>query len=224
MTPEEFRVFGYQLIDWLADMRTRVARGEVWLHVDAALGGSAMILPEQRHLWEGVEDADSLVVNPHKWMGVAFDCSTYYVRDPEHLIRVMSSNPSYLQTAHDGEARNYRDWGVPSLPRDQAMVRAARARRGRAAGAVAPRSRGRAVVGRARARGARVEPPGAGAAADAVRAARAARADRRGARRTRWRGSIASTRRARRTSSRPSSKTAEWCASRPARCPPSART
>lgn len=85
----------------------------VWLHVDAALGGSAMILPEQRHLWEGVEDADSLVVNPHKWMGVAFDCSTYYVRDPEHLIRVMSSNPSYLQTAHDGEARNYRDWGVP---------------------------------------------------------------------------------------------------------------
>lgn len=85
----------------------------VWLHVDAALGGSAMILPEQRHLWDGVEDADSLVVNPHKWMGVAFDCSTYYVRDPEHLIRVMSSNPSYLQTAHDGEARNYRDWGVP---------------------------------------------------------------------------------------------------------------
>jgi aromatic-L-amino-acid decarboxylase len=85
----------------------------VWLHVDAALGGSAMILPEQRHLWEGVEGADSLVVNPHKWMGVAFDCSTYYVRDPEHLIRVMSSNPSYLQTAHDGEARNYRDWGVP---------------------------------------------------------------------------------------------------------------
>lgn len=85
----------------------------VWLHVDAALGGSAMILPERRHLWDGVEDADSLVVNPHKWMGVAFDCSTYYVRDPEHLIRVMSSNPSYLQTAHDGEAPNYRDWGVP---------------------------------------------------------------------------------------------------------------
>lgn len=85
----------------------------VWLHVDAALAGSAMILPEHRHLWDGVEQADSLVINPHKWLGVAFDCSAYYVRDPEHLVRVMSSNPSYLQTAHDGEARNYRDWGVP---------------------------------------------------------------------------------------------------------------
>jgi aromatic-L-amino-acid decarboxylase len=89
------------------------AEHRVWLHVDAALAGSAMILPEQRHLWDGVEQADSLVVNPHKWLGAAFDCSTYYVRDPEHLIRVMSSNPSYLQTAHDAQARNYRDWGVP---------------------------------------------------------------------------------------------------------------
>jgi aromatic-L-amino-acid decarboxylase len=93
----------------------------VWLHVDAALAGSAMILPEQRHLWDGVEQADSLVVNPHKWLGVAFDCSAYYVRDPEHLVRVMSSNPSYLQTAHDGEARNYRDWGVPLGRRFRAL-------------------------------------------------------------------------------------------------------
>jgi aromatic-L-amino-acid decarboxylase len=89
------------------------AEHRVWLHVDAALAGSAMILPEHRQLWDGVEQADSLVVNPHKWLGVSFDCSTYYVRNPEHLIRVMSSNPSYLQTAHDAEALNYRDWGVP---------------------------------------------------------------------------------------------------------------
>ena len=54
-----------------------------------------MILPECRWMWEGVEGADSLVVNPHKWLGAAFDCSLYYVRDPEHLVRVMSTNPSY---------------------------------------------------------------------------------------------------------------------------------
>jgi aromatic-L-amino-acid decarboxylase len=100
-------------VDPVRAMADIAAEHRVWLHVDAALAGSAMILPEHRHLWDGVEQADSLVVNPHKWLGAAFDCSTYYVRDPEHLIRVMSSNPSYLQTAHDAQARNYRDWGVP---------------------------------------------------------------------------------------------------------------
>ncbi len=88
------------------------AEHAVWLHVDAAMAGSAMILPECRALWEGVEGADSLVVNPHKWLGAAFDCSVYYVRDEEHLVRVMSTNPSYLRTAVDGRVRNYRDWGI----------------------------------------------------------------------------------------------------------------
>jgi aromatic-L-amino-acid decarboxylase len=91
----------------------RIARKyDLWLHVDAAMGGSAMILPEARYMWQGIEGADSLVVNPHKWLGVAFDCSAYYVRDPEHLIRVMSTNPSYLRTGADGQATNYRDWGI----------------------------------------------------------------------------------------------------------------
>lgn len=85
---------------------------KLWLHVDAALAGSAMILPECRTLWRGIEQADSLVMNPHKWLGVAFDCSVYFVRDAEHLVRVMSTNPSYLQTAADGQAKNYRDWGL----------------------------------------------------------------------------------------------------------------
>ncbi|MEP7125130.1 MAG: pyridoxal-dependent decarboxylase, partial [Byssovorax sp.] len=85
----------------------------VWLHVDAAMAGSAMILPEMRHLWEGVEGADSLVVNVHKWLGVAFDCSLYYVRDAEHLVRVMSTNPSYLQSSVDDRVKNLRDWGIP---------------------------------------------------------------------------------------------------------------
>jgi aromatic-L-amino-acid decarboxylase len=89
------------------------ATHRLWLHVDAAMAGSAMILPECRSLWEGVEDADSIVMNPHKWLGAAFDCSVYFVRDPEHLVRVMSTNPSYLQSSTDGRVKNYRDWGVP---------------------------------------------------------------------------------------------------------------
>jgi aromatic-L-amino-acid decarboxylase len=85
----------------------------LWLHVDAAMAGSAMILPECRWMFEGIEAADSLILNPHKWLGAAFDCSTYFVQDPEHLIRVMSTNPSYLQTNVDGAVVNYRDWGIP---------------------------------------------------------------------------------------------------------------
>lgn len=85
----------------------------LWLHVDAAMAGSAMILPECRGLWSGIETADSIVLNPHKWLGATFDCSVYLVRDPQHLIRVMSTNPSYLQTAADGQVKNFRDWGLP---------------------------------------------------------------------------------------------------------------
>ena len=97
------------------------AKFGLWLHVDAALAGSAMLLPACRWMWAGVEGADSLVVNPHKWLGVAFDCSTYYVRDPQHLIRVMSTNPSYLQTSADAEATNFRDWGIPLGRRFRAL-------------------------------------------------------------------------------------------------------
>jgi len=93
----------------------------LWMHVDAAMAGSAMILPECRHLWDGIEAADSVVVNTHKWLGAAFDCSLYYVRDPEHLVRVMSTNPSYLQTAADGRVKNYRDWGIPLGRRFRAL-------------------------------------------------------------------------------------------------------
>ena len=83
-----------------------------WLHVDAAMAGTAMILPECRALWDGVELADSLVVNPHKWLGAAFDCSVFWVRDDQHLVRALGTNPSYLRTAVDERVRNYRDWGV----------------------------------------------------------------------------------------------------------------
>jgi aromatic-L-amino-acid decarboxylase len=83
-----------------------------WLHVDAAMAGSAMLLPECRPLWQGVERADSIVVNPHKWLGAAFDCSVFWVRDDELLVRALSTNPSYLRTEADGRVRNYRDWSI----------------------------------------------------------------------------------------------------------------
>jgi len=61
------------------------------------------------------------VVNPHKWLGAAFDCTLYYVRDAEHLVRVMSTNPSYLQSAADGRVKNLRDWGIPLGRRFRAL-------------------------------------------------------------------------------------------------------
>jgi aromatic-L-amino-acid decarboxylase len=72
-------------------------------------------------MWRGIEVADSMVLNPHKWLGAAFDCSVYYVRDREHLIRVMSTNPSYLQTAADAQVKNLRDWGIPLGRRFRAL-------------------------------------------------------------------------------------------------------
>jgi aromatic-L-amino-acid decarboxylase len=80
-----------------------------------------MILPECRWMWAGIEGADSLVLNPHKWLGTVFDCSLYYVRDSEHLVRIMSTNPSFLQTTADDQVQNLRDWGIPLGRRFRAL-------------------------------------------------------------------------------------------------------
>lgn len=72
-------------------------------------------------MWDGIEGADSVVLNPHKWLGALFDCSLYYVRDPQHLIRVMSTNPSYLRSGVDEQVKNYRDWGIPLGRRFRAL-------------------------------------------------------------------------------------------------------
>ena len=108
-------------LDPIADIAAVARQSGVWLHVDAAMAGSAMILPECRWMWQGIEGADSLVLNAHKWLGAAFDCSLYYVRDPEHLVRVMSTNPSYLQSAVDSRVKNLRDWGIPLGRRFRAL-------------------------------------------------------------------------------------------------------
>ncbi len=108
-------------LDPVAELASLAARERLWLHVDAAMAGTAAVLPECRWMWEGVERADSIVLNPHKWLGAGFDLSAYYVRDPEHLVRVMSTSPSYLRTAQDGAVRNLRDWGIPLGRRFRAL-------------------------------------------------------------------------------------------------------
>lgn len=108
-------------VDPLRELGEIAARQEVWFHVDSAMAGSAMILPEYRWMWDGIEYADSVVVNAHKWLGVAFDCSLYFVRDPQHLERVMGTNPSYLRSERDDQVTNLRDWGIPLGRRFRAL-------------------------------------------------------------------------------------------------------
>ena len=112
---------GTTALDPVAGIAGVAKRHGLWLHLDAALAGTAMVEPEYRWMWRGVEEVDSLVFNPHKWMGTGFDLSAYFVRDPQHLVRVMSTNPSYLRTAQDGEVKNFRDWGIPLGRRFRAL-------------------------------------------------------------------------------------------------------
>ena len=112
---------GVTAFDPLADIVEIAAEHAIWVHVDAAMAGSAMLLPECRGLWAGVESADSISWNPHKWMGTILDCSLFYVRDVEHLVRVMSTNPSYLRSSVDDEVKQFRDWGIPLGRRFRAL-------------------------------------------------------------------------------------------------------
>ena len=112
---------GTTAVDPLAQIVPLARQYGMWVHVDAAMAGSALLLPEMRWLVDGVEGADSLAWNPHKWLGTVLDCSLLYVADPGHLIRVMSTNPSYLRSAVDGEVTQYKDWGIPLGRRFRAL-------------------------------------------------------------------------------------------------------
>jgi aromatic-L-amino-acid/L-tryptophan decarboxylase len=91
-------------------------REGLWLHVDAAYGGVAAIVPERRHVLAGCERADSIVVNPHKWLFTPIDCSALYCRRPDVLKRAFTLVPSFLQTPEGSTVENYMDWG-PQLGR-----------------------------------------------------------------------------------------------------------
>jgi aromatic-L-amino-acid decarboxylase len=99
-------------IDPVPAIATLCRRHGIWLHVDAAFAGVAAIVPELQWVLGGVQFADSLVLNPHKWLLTNFDCSAYYVRDPDSLLRTFGLTPEYLRTAYDAEVVNFRDWGI----------------------------------------------------------------------------------------------------------------
>ncbi|TIN19026.1 MAG: aspartate aminotransferase family protein, partial [Mesorhizobium sp.] len=107
--------------DDIAAVAAVAKRHGLYLHVDAAWAGSAMICPEYRHFWAGVESADSIVFNPHKWLGAQFDCSIQFVSQPEDLVRTLAIKPDYLKTrGHDGII-NYSEWSVPLGRRFRAL-------------------------------------------------------------------------------------------------------
>ena len=102
------------------DRRAR-PRARAYLHVDAAWAGSALVCPEQRAWAAGLELADSLVLNPHKWLLTNFDCSAHLVRRPDELVRTLAINPAYLQTREGSAVTDYRDWGIPLGRRFRAL-------------------------------------------------------------------------------------------------------
>jgi aromatic-L-amino-acid decarboxylase len=99
--------------DPVAALITVARKYDLYVHVDAAWAGVAMICPELRHLWAGVEGADSIVINPHKWLGAQQHCTAHFVRDPASLTRTLAAKPDYLHTLGLGEVVNYSEWGIP---------------------------------------------------------------------------------------------------------------
>lgn len=99
-------------IDPLNEISKISNSNNIWLHVDAAFAGTALILDEFKWMIEGIEHVDSFVFNPHKWMFTNFDCSAYFVKDKQALINTFDINPEYLRTNTKGKVNDYRDWGI----------------------------------------------------------------------------------------------------------------
>jgi aromatic-L-amino-acid/L-tryptophan decarboxylase len=112
---------GVGAVDPLRPIGEICRRHGVWLHVDAAWAGSALVLPEHRGLLDGIELVDSFVFNPHKWLFTNFDCSAHFVRDPEALVRTLEILPEFLKTRERTQVIDYRDWGVPLGRRFRAL-------------------------------------------------------------------------------------------------------
>ena len=102
-------------IDPVAQIGEICRRENIWLHVDAAMSGTAALCPEFRYLHNGVEFADSYCFNPHKWMFTNFDCDCFYVADRKALIQTLSVLPEYLKNraTESGAVFDYRDWQIP---------------------------------------------------------------------------------------------------------------
>ena len=108
-------------IDPIGELADIAATEGLWLHIDAAYGGAAAIVPQMRWVLDGCDRADSLVVNPHKWLFTPVDCSVLLIRHPDWLRAATSLSPHYLTTAEDGAAVNLMDYGYPLGRRFRAL-------------------------------------------------------------------------------------------------------
>jgi glutamate/tyrosine decarboxylase-like PLP-dependent enzyme len=101
--------------DPLADLGKICNAHNVWMHVDAAYAGAALVCPEYRHFIDGLEFADSFNFNPHKWLLVNFDCSASWVKNRNDVVDALSITPEYLRNkaTESGEVFDFRDWQVP---------------------------------------------------------------------------------------------------------------
>ncbi len=99
-------------VDPLPAIAAIAKRERIWLHVDAAYAGPATLCPEFRWLWDGIEHADSIVTNPHKWLFTPVDCSVLYTKHPDVLREAFSLVPPAYLTTSDGAAVNYMDYGI----------------------------------------------------------------------------------------------------------------
>lgn len=112
---------GTTAVDPLPEIAAICSRYNLWLHIDAAYAGTALLLPEYRWMIAGIDQADSFVFNPHKWMFTNFDCSAYFIKDRTALIRTLTILPEYLKTQTQGLVNDYRDWGIPLGRRFRAL-------------------------------------------------------------------------------------------------------
>ncbi|MBK7403666.1 MAG: aspartate aminotransferase family protein [Phycisphaerales bacterium] len=114
---------GVGAVDPVGEIAAALPRPDVWLHVDAAWAGSALVCPEHRALAAGLEHADSLCINPHKWLLTNFDCDLFWTRARRDLVDAMSITPEYLRNAasDSGAVIDYRDWQIPLGRRFRAL-------------------------------------------------------------------------------------------------------
>ena len=112
---------GVGAVDPIKKIATLCKEFDIFLHIDAAWAGAAMILPEHRSMADGIELADSIVINPHKWLLTNFDCSAHFVKDPNALTTTLSILPEYLKSKESEDIIDYRDWSIPLGRRFRAL-------------------------------------------------------------------------------------------------------
>jgi aromatic-L-amino-acid decarboxylase len=112
---------GTTAVDPLRAIGEICSKNHIWLHVDAAMAGTALILPEFQWMLDGREYIDSFLFNPHKWMFTNFDCTAFFIKDAESLIKTFEILPEYLKTRTRGGVNDYRDWGIPLGRRFRAL-------------------------------------------------------------------------------------------------------